>query len=172
MVADPSRFSWTALKRRDSVRKALVACALLAGVIITAVMVMASVWPTINRVETGRTVEYPHLMPKIYQLDYDRVYVEALSAAREQQDWLLTGEDRGKGVIMASTSMPITGWTHEITVEVIKRNAYVSRIHVISEGKDAPGDLGHNARLIEGYFETLDRRLGAADLNKTKPQKR
>lgn len=146
------------------IRKLLVALAVVVGVVITSVMVLASAWPTINRVETGRTVEYPELGPKIYQLDYDRVYAEALSAVRVQEGWTLLNESRKDGVITAETTMPMTGWRHQVTVKVIKRNAYVSRIHVISESPESPGDLGHNARLIQAYHDALGERLGAADV--------
>lgn len=149
---------------RFPVRRVLVVFAVLVGLVTTSIMIVASIWPTINRVETGRTIEYPHLLPRVFQLDYARIYEEALSAAREQQAWTLTGEDQSTGVITATTTMPVTGWNHTVTIQVIKRSEFVSRIHVISENTDAPGDLGHNARLIEGYYKALDRRLGAADV--------
>ena len=38
-------------------RKALIALVVVAGLLATAIMVSASVWPTINRVETGKTIE-------------------------------------------------------------------------------------------------------------------
>ena len=154
------------IRRDGTLRKLMIAGVILVGTFCTAIMVIASIWPTINRVETGRTADYPHLMPKLYQLDYDRVYVEALSSAREQLDWTLTAEDRVSGVITATANMPVTGWEHQITIKVVKRSEYVSRINVISEVTDSPGDLGHNARLIEGYFDSLDNRLGAADVQK------
>lgn len=151
---------------RFPIRRVLMVFAVLVGLFVTSVMVVASVWPTINRVETGQTIEYPHLLPRVFQLDYERIYQEALSAAREQEGWTLTGEDQATGLITATTTMPVTGWNHQVTIQVIKRSEFVSRIHVISENTDAPGDLGHNARLIEGYYQSLDRRLGAADVTK------
>ena len=145
-------------------RKALTALVIIAGLLATAIMVSASIWPTINRVETGKTIEYPDIVPKTYQLGYDRVYDEALAAAREQVGWAVTGESREKGEIKAEMTMELTGWSHQIKVEVKKRGNFVSRVYAASEGRDAPGDLGQNARNIEAYFESLDARLGAASV--------
>ncbi len=145
-------------------RKALIALVVVAGLLATAIMVSASVWPTINRVETGKTIEYPKLLPRTYQLGYDRVYDEALAAARDREGWAVTQEDRASGVIKAEMTMRLTGWRHQIQVNVKKRSPFVSRVHVASEGHDAPGDLGQNARNIADYFESLDGRLGAAKI--------
>ena len=145
-------------------RKALIALVILAGVSTTAIMVCASVWPTINRVETGKTIEYPDILPKTYQLGYDRVYDEALAAAKDQEGWAVTSEERATGCIEAQMTMDVLGWRHDMTITVKKRGTFVSRVYALSQGMDAPGDLGQNARNINAYFEALDERLGAASV--------
>ena len=146
-------------------RKFLIVLVVLAGLMTMAIMVSASIWPTINRVETGKTIEYPDILPKTYQLGYDRVFDEALSAAREQETWAVTHMDRETGAISAEAIMPVTGWRHQLSIRVDKRSPHVSRVYAISEGQDAPGDLGQNARNIETYFASLDARLGAASVD-------
>lgn len=152
-------------KSRKLVRVLLFTLGVTAGLFVTTVLVAASIWPTINRVETNKSIEYPDLRTRTYQLGYDRVYDEALGAAKEQTAWAVTGQDRATGVIRAQALMPITGWTHDVTITVVRKTAFVSQVATLSEGHDAPGDLGQNARNIEGYQEALDRRLGAAKVN-------
>jgi hypothetical protein len=149
-------------KARVILGRALVALAVLVGLLITAALVTASAWPTINRVEAGKSLEYPELVPRTYQLGYDRVYDEALAAAKEQPGWVLLGEDRAAGRLQAEAVMAYTGWKQSVQVEIKRRGDFVSRVYIVSEGSDAPGDLGQNARNIRGYYESLDRRLGAA----------
>lgn len=146
------------------IRNLLIGIGVLVALFITAVMVTASVWPTINRVETGATLEYPDLVAKTYQLGYDRVFDEALAATQQQPGWAPLSDDRASGVIKARTEMSITGWHQEVTVRVERRGEFVSRVHVVSEGHDAPGDLGQNARNIRALLANLDARLGAAEV--------
>ncbi len=146
-------------------RKALIALVVIAGLMATTIMVSASIWPTINRVEAGKTIEYPDILPKTYQLGYDRVYDETLAAAKEQPNWMVTMEDRAAGKVQATATMDLTGWTQQIDITVKKRGRFVSRVYISSEGSDAPGDLGQNARNITTYYEALDRRLGAASVD-------
>jgi len=143
-------------------RKVLIGLGIMVAIVVTSVMVTASIWPTINRVETGATLEYPNLMPKTYQVGYDRVYDEALATIKGQEGWTFGSETRDTGMIIAHAPMALTGWQHHITVRVERRSEFVSRVHVISEGCDAPGDLGQNARNIRRLTEALDARLGAA----------
>ncbi len=145
-------------------RRALLGFGILVGLFITGVLVLASVWPTINRVEAGKSIEYPEIRPKTYQLGYDRVYDEALAAAKEQPNWVLLDENRKSGAISAEAKMDITGWHQKIAIAVDRRNAFVSRVYISSEGNDAPGDLGQNARNIRTYYTSLDKRLGAASV--------
>ena len=86
------------------------------------------------------------------------------TAAKEQEGWAVTSEDRAAGVIEAGMTMPLTGWTHQLRITVKKRSNFVSRVYMVSYGEDSPGDLGQNARNIEGYFVSLDHRLGAASV--------
>jgi hypothetical protein len=145
-------------------RNALIGLGVTIAVIVTSVMIAASIWPTINRVETGATLEYPQLMPKTYQLGYDRVFDEAVAATKAQGGWTFVSEARDTGLISANAVMPVTGWRHQVTVRVERRSEFVSRVHVISEGSDAPGDLGQNARNIQRVLEELEHRLGAAEV--------
>jgi hypothetical protein len=147
---------------RKLIRTSVIVGAILAGLFVTTVLVAASIWPTINRVETGQSIEYPDLRVRTFQLGYDRVYNEALAAAKDQDNWLVTGEDRAKGHITAIASMPVLGWTQDISIQVERKTAFVSRVGTLSEGHDAPGDLGQNARNIRDFQASLDDRLGAA----------
>ncbi len=148
---------------RKLVRTALIVLGVLTVLFCTAMLAAASVWPTINRVETGKSLEYDHLLPKTYQLGYDRVYDEARAAVQEQPGWTLLSEDRAQGLIQARTgAMPVTGWTFQVTTRVERRSEFAARVYVTSEGSDAPGDLGQNARNIEGLLASVDQRLGAS----------
>lgn len=152
-------------KPHKAIRYLLFGLGITAGVFVTTVLVAASIWPTINRVETNKSIEYPDLRTRTYQLGYDRVYDEALGAAKEQKLWAVTGQSRETGVITAQAQMPMLDWTHTVTITVVKKTPFVSQVATVSEGSDAPGDLGQNARNIRAYQEALDRRLGAAKVN-------
>ena len=152
-------------RTRKVLRIALFVLGVTAGVFVTTVLVAASIWLTINEVETNKSIAYPELRTRTYQLGYDRVYDEALGAAKEQKNWAVTGQSRETGIITGQALMPVTGWTQEITVTVVKKTAFVSQVRTRSAGKDTPGDLGQNARNIEAYQVALDRRLGAAKVN-------
>jgi len=147
---------------RKLIRNLLLGLGILVVLLCTTTLIIASIWPTINRVETGKTLQYPDLRPKTYQLGYDRVFGEAVGAAEEQPLWEIVEKDPVGGQIKARTTMEVTGWTHEVTIRVEKKNEFVSRVHVLSQGEDAPGDLGQNARNIRGYLTALDARLGAS----------
>lgn len=153
-------------RRRLYLRRALLALAVLVGVFITGVLVMASTWPTLNHVEAGKSLAYPELRPHTYQLGYERVYDEALAAAKEQAGWTLLSEDRQGGLLKAESTMELTGWRHQIQIQIKRRGDFVSRVYMVSQGQDSPGDLGENARNIRRYYEALDRRLGAARVDK------
>jgi hypothetical protein len=124
---------------RRIARGALFTFAALVALFVTAVLVMASAWPTLQRVEAGKSLAYP-----------------------DQEGWVVTQESRATGQITAEAQMPVTGWRHKVEVSVQKRSPFVSRVYAASEGHDAPGDLGQNARNLRAYFESLDKRLGAA----------
>ena len=149
-------------RARKVLRVSIFVAGVLAGVFITSVLVAASIWPTINRVETGKSVEYSDLRVRTFQLGYDRVYDEAIGAAKDQPNWVVTGDDRAQGQIRAIATMPVIGWTQDVSIRVERTTAFVTRVGTVSEGDDAPGDLGQNARNIRSFQDALDRRLGAA----------
>ena len=65
---------------RDNWKKKLVwAAVILGGLLLAAALVVASVWPVLNVVETGRTPEYPDVLPQYYEADPQRVYQEVVA---------------------------------------------------------------------------------------------
>ncbi len=138
--------------------------AALAVLATVAVGVSSQLYPTINRVETGVTPEYPALRPRTFQLGYDRVFDEASSAISDLEGWKVDSVNREAGTLNASMEMPITGWQHKISIQVTKKTRYTTKVGLVSENPENAGDLGQNARNVDAYLTALSERLGAAEV--------
>ena len=101
------------------------------AVLIALRVVAALIWPTINDVKTGATLEYPELKTQRFALPQDRVYAAALAAARGM-GWEVTAQSPEKGEILAVATTAVFRF------------------------KD---DLGANARPIRDFQAELGKRL-------------
>jgi len=79
--------------------------AFMAAVALAALFVIPSLarmgivflWPVLNRVETGRTPEYPDLQPLTVALSPARVFEAALTVARTLPRWTVVKADPASG---------------------------------------------------------------------------
>lgn len=152
-------------------RRLLIAASVLVGLLISGLLVAASIWPVINAVETGKTREYPEVQPQYYSTEPLRVFQESEGAIKATEGWTLVEADEADKTLRATTITPVVNFQQTITVRVEPVTEFVTRVHVRSASKSGKGDFGQNARNIETFFEELDNRLGAVKFDPLKRQK-
>jgi uncharacterized protein (DUF1499 family) len=127
-------------------------------VVLIAAGVGASLaWPRLNRVETGRTPEYPDLQPREYAHTPSQVG-EAVPKAISSLGWTWVGGGKGKGGSQTQATTPMVPFDVFIHVKPGKNGRAV--VSVKSEGRWGPWDFGQNARNIRKFLAQLDISLG------------
>jgi uncharacterized protein (DUF1499 family) len=149
-------------------RRLLIAAAVLVGLIVTGLLVAASIWPVINEVETGATPEYPDVQPQYYTTEPRRVFDEATAAVEEFEHWTLVSSDPAQWRIEAERETDVFGFIDDVTVTIEPVTEFVTRVNVRSASRVGKGDFGQNARNIEEFFGELDNRLGAVKFDPEK----
>jgi uncharacterized protein (DUF1499 family) len=141
-------------------RKVLTTLAVVVGVLITATLVTASIWPVLNVVETGKTRAYPDVLPQYFSADPKRVFDECVAAIESFDNWAVTSKQSDAGVLKAKRTTRL-GFVDELTITVSAETEFVTRISALSRSTVGKGDLGQNARNIRELQAELDSRLGA-----------
>jgi hypothetical protein len=123
-------------------------------------LVMA--FPRLADVETGRTREYPDLMPRSYALDPELVARAAKAALARLPHWTFVGAGKGPGghQLRAFARPDLIPYTSDLTV-TIHAEAGGTKVSVRSRSQNGPWDLGQNARNIRRFLAALDRELAA-----------
>ena len=138
-----------------------MAGAALVGLLITAMLVAAAIWPVINDVKTGETREYNDLQPLYYTADPARVFDESKGSVEAMERWEVVKSDVATRTIDATATSRVFGFADDVTVSVHPVTEFVTRVDVRSRSRVGKGDFGQNARNIKAFFEALDERLGA-----------
>lgn len=149
-------------------RRILISAAVLVGLIVTGLLVAASIWPVINEVETGATPEYPEVQPQYYTTEPRRVFDESTAAVEELEQWTVVSSDPAQWRIEAERQTQIWGFVDDVTITIEPVTEFVTRVHVHSKSRVGKGDFGQNARNIEEFFAELDNRLGAVKFDPDK----
>ncbi len=140
-------------------RKIFSTLAIVTGLLVTLVLISASVWPVLNRVETGATPEYSELLPQYFSADVDRVHGEAVASVEALDGWTLVSEDADTGLVRATTTN--FGFVQDVEVRVQRHTDFATSVSVTSTSRVGKGDFGQNARNVRELQEELERRLGA-----------
>jgi hypothetical protein len=127
---------------------AAVALAALFVIPSLARMGIVFLWPVLNRVETGRTPEYPDLQPLTVALSPARVFEAALT-------------DPAAGLIEAEARTRLWRFVDDVTIRIVAREG-ATTVSVRSASRVGRADLGQNARNIEAFLGTLRQALGEA----------
>jgi hypothetical protein len=116
-------------------------------------------WPRLDRVETGRTPEYPDLRVRDYGVSEAKVDKAARAAIAALPRWSTVGGGKGPGgsEIQAEAGTLI-GLKHDIFVR-IRREGARTTVSVRSQSRDLPWDFGQNARNIQAFLAELDRQM-------------
>ena len=151
-------------------RRLIFGAATLVGVFVMTVLVAATIWPVIDAVETGKTAEYPEVLPRYYSADPGRVFDEVRASVEALEGFEETSFDEATRTVEGVITGPVFGLEHDLTVRVQVVTEFVTRVRVRSASRVGKGDLGQNARNIETFFVEMDRRLGAVRFNPPTPE--
>ena len=130
----------------------------LVGTVFLGTAAMLKIWPAINIVETGRTPEYPDLLPRQYRASKDLVFDAALHAVSRLPRWTLVSSRPGQGEIRAEATTRLFRFVDDVVVRFTEQNG-VTVVNVRSASRVGRGDLGQNARNVRAFFEALDSQL-------------
>jgi len=115
-------------------------------------------WPLINVVETGRTPEYPDILPRRYEAEVEQVFDAALHAVNQLPRWALVSYQPESGEIRAEARTRLFRFVDDVHIRVVSEgNAAV--VLVRSASRIGRGDFGQNARNIRVLFEEIDRQM-------------
>lgn len=142
-------------------RVALYGTAIAVGLIIIGALVTASIWPVINEVETGKTPEYPEIVPQYYTAEPARVIDESRAAVEHLELWDVDSVQSTPSKVVATRTTRTMGFVDDVTISVRPVTDFVTQVHVHSQSRVGKGDFGQNARNIEEFFTELDNRIGA-----------
>jgi uncharacterized protein (DUF1499 family) len=132
----------------------------LAGLAVIAVVAAAVTWPRINVVETGRTPEYPDLVPRSFRASPERVVDAAEASLAELPRWSLKGTASGAMgfALQAERRTRVFRFVDEVTIRV-KPAGEGSEVSVRSASRLGKWDFGQNARNVRELLAALDARL-------------
>jgi uncharacterized protein (DUF1499 family) len=130
------------------------------GLALAALAVAALSWPRLNVVETGRTPEYPDLVPRSYPAPPERVLDEVRAVVSELPRWTLQGSGGGPAgmALRAEARTRVFRFVDEVTV-MVTASGEGSEVNVRSRSRVGKWDFGQNARNVRELLAALDRRL-------------
>ncbi len=139
--------------------KTLLKQLLVLGVVVGGFFAF-SAWPQLGEVETGKTPEYPELVPRDYGASPDSVAKSVRKVISELPRWEVTGEARGPAgiAVQAVHTMPFGLLKEDVTVR-LRREKGRTLVGVRSKSRQSIGDFGQNARNIRELLSALDREV-------------
>ena len=142
-------------------RKMMIGAGALLGVVIGLLLVTATIWPVLNSVETGKTPEYPEVLPLYFSADAQRVFDEVEASVGALDGWTVQTSERETLTVRAERTSSLFGFVDDVELTVKPATEFVTVVEAKSSSRVGKGDFGQNARNITDVFEELGRRLGA-----------
>lgn len=143
-------------------KRSLIWVGAVLGTLIVLRVVAALIWPTINDVRTGGTLEYPDLVAQRFARPADEVFAAALATAKDMEFEIVQASAAqpatGGGVIWAVATTRVFRFKDDVTI-TITREANATVVNVRSKSRIGKGDLGANARRIHDFQHRLGARL-------------
>ncbi len=115
-------------------------------------------WPIINVVETGKTPEYPDIVPRIYQAEVDRVFDAVLHAVQRLPRWSLVAYQPETGEVRAQATSRLFKFKDDVLIRIAHGEGGVA-VNVRSASRVGRGDFGQNARNVRAFFEALEQEM-------------
>jgi uncharacterized protein (DUF1499 family) len=128
------------------------------GTVVLGAAAVFKIWPVINVVETGKTPEYPDVMPRQYSASKGLVFDASLHAVGRMPRWTLVSSRSEQGEIRAEATTRLFRFVDDVVVRVTEEGGRTA-VNVRSASRVGRGDLGQNARNIRAFFLELDRQL-------------
>jgi uncharacterized protein (DUF1499 family) len=139
-----------------------------AGVIVSIILLASSpfilglIWPRINDVRTGETLQYADIQPQKFNRPAEQVYAAALAVAKDS-GWEIRLTEAVPGapehwVIEATATTRLFKFKDDVTITVTSEGSG-SVVNVRSKSRIGKGDLGTNARRIRAFQAELAKRL-------------
>jgi uncharacterized protein (DUF1499 family) len=138
-------------------RKTLLWAGLPFALLVGAGLIASLIWPPINDVRTGETLEYADLQPQRFSQPSYRVFDAAVATARAL-GWEVEAEDREQGEIRAVATTLIFRFKDDVTI-TIRRDGEGATVNLRSRSRLGKGDFGANARRIRRFQAELAKRL-------------
>lgn len=130
----------------------------IGGTVVLGVAAVFKIWPVINVVETGKTPEYPDVVPRQYSASKGRVFEASLRAAGRMPRWTMVSSRREQGDIRAEAKTMVWRFVDDVVIRVTEEGGRTA-VNVRSASRVGRGDFGQNARNIRAFFLELDRQL-------------
>lgn len=129
----------------------------LVGLAILGALLMSltSCWPVLNVVETGKTPEYPEVVPRVYEAKREAVFDAALHAIQGLPRWSLVSYRLESGEIQAEATSRIFRFVDDVAIR-LRDEGGKTVVSVRSASRVGKGDFGQNARNILAFFDELD----------------
>jgi uncharacterized protein (DUF1499 family) len=120
---------------------------------------LATAWPRLNTVETGRTPEYPELRPQELAAGPEQVRAAVKALLGRLPGWSYVGEGSGPaGMAIQAAHTGLFRLREDVTV-TIRRERGRSVVQIRSRSRLVPWDLGQNARNIRAFQAALEGEL-------------
>jgi uncharacterized protein (DUF1499 family) len=119
-------------------------------------------WPAINVVETGKTPEYPDIVPRVYRADADRVFDAVLHAVHRLPRWSLVAYRPETSEVHAEARTRLLKFVDDVLIRIVRRDDGMA-VEVRSASRVGRSDFGQNARNIRAFFDALDKEMQRPD---------
>jgi uncharacterized protein (DUF1499 family) len=130
----------------------------IGGTVVLGAAAVFKIWPVINVVETGKTTEYPDVVPRQYSASKNRVFDASLRAAGRMPRWAVVSSRQEQGDIRAEAKTMVWRFVDDVVIRVTEEGGRTA-VNVRSASRVGRGDFGQNARNIRAFFLELDRQL-------------
>lgn len=137
----------------------MVAALIGMGTLATAFLLL-SYWPVLNIVETGKTPEYPDILPRRYEASMELVFDAVLHAVSRLPRWSLVSYQPETGEIHAEARTRLFRFVDDVHIRVTNQGDEAI-VEVRSASRVGRGDFGQNARNIQALFEAIDEQMQA-----------
>lgn len=134
-------------------------------------LISATIWPVINVVETGKTPEYPNVIPMYYSTSPTRVLDEIQASFKALDKFDMVDADIENKVVKGTRKTRLFRFVDDIEVKVEANTEFVAKVTIKSSSRVGKGDFGQNARNINTFFTELNNRLGAVRIEPKEEEK-
>src|SRR5574341_2281021 len=141
----------------------MIAALIGAGALAGGFLLM-SYWPVLNVVETGKTPEYPDILPRRYEASVEPVFDAALHAVNRLPRWSLVSYRPETGEIHAEARTRLFRFVDDVHISVVSENG-ATVVRVRSASRVGRGDFGQNARNIRALLDEIDEQVQSSTVH-------